>query len=161
MRQIIGKKMISFVQVFRKVYIPGKKTSYEVQFNRRKILVCSCLESTFEGLPCRHELCILNKEMKPMSSLNINKRWEKSYFNQGEVSDVSEDEESSDEEEEEDSGSEDNADEEGISSEERLKFDEESKENDDEDEDEGDENGELSEDSIEVFLFFSQLKLKQ
>ena len=61
---------------------------YKVELNRRKVLICSCKESCYEGLPCRHELCIFVKETMPASSLNIHSRWNKEYFNQNDLSDI-------------------------------------------------------------------------
>jgi len=43
-------------------------------------LVCDCLESCFEGIPCRHELCVYIKGTKPVNLLNFQKRWTKEYF---------------------------------------------------------------------------------
>jgi len=48
---------------------------------KRDLLHCDCFESEFEGLPCKHELCIYIKECKPFKCLRIIKRWELSYFN--------------------------------------------------------------------------------
>ena len=42
---------------------------------------CSCKESKFEGIPCRHELCVYVKGSKALSNLNFHKRWTKQYFN--------------------------------------------------------------------------------
>jgi len=47
-----------------------------------KPITCDCKESVFEGLPCRHELCIYFKEMLSICQLNFNKRWTLSFFNQ-------------------------------------------------------------------------------
>ena len=68
--------------------------------NSQKILICNCNESVYEGLPCRHELCILIKESKTLSNLKINQRWTKEYFSQDNLSDVSDSEEEEEEEEE-------------------------------------------------------------
>jgi len=43
-------------------------------------LICSCLESKFEGLPCRHEFSILIKQTIPITYLNIQPRWKKDFF---------------------------------------------------------------------------------
>jgi len=43
-------------------------------------LICSCKESTFEGLPCRHELCVYVKGSKPITSLHFQNRWAYEYF---------------------------------------------------------------------------------
>ena len=44
-------------------------------------LICSCQESMFEGLPCRHELSIYVKTTQSIKVLNINHRWTKEFFN--------------------------------------------------------------------------------
>ena len=43
-------------------------------------LMCSCLESVFEGIPCRHELCIYVKASQSLNALNVHPRWHKAYF---------------------------------------------------------------------------------
>ena len=55
------------------------------------------MESIYEGLPCRHELCIFIKETKPISLLYVHKRWTNEYFKQNDLPQISD----SDEEEEE------------------------------------------------------------
>jgi len=41
---------------------------------------CACKESTFEGLPCRHELCVYVKGSKPLAWLNFHRRWTYEFF---------------------------------------------------------------------------------
>ena len=43
-------------------------------------LTCSCQESLFEGLPCRHELSVYVKTTQGIDALNIHPRWTKDYF---------------------------------------------------------------------------------
>ena len=47
---------------------------------QNNILTCSCQESCFEGIPCRHELCVYAKGSKQIANLNFQKRWSKNYF---------------------------------------------------------------------------------
>lgn len=44
------------------------------------ILKSSCRESCFEGIPCRHELCVYVKGSKSVANLNFHLRWSKGYF---------------------------------------------------------------------------------
>ena len=66
-------------QIYRRVYFQDKFKGHEVALKRKK-LQCDCLESIFEGLPCKHELCIYIKESQPISALNIAERWTLEYF---------------------------------------------------------------------------------
>ena len=68
-----------------------------MEINQNDVLICSCQESTYEGLPCKHEFCIFIKETKPISFLNIHPRWTLEYFNPLNLSDIkSSDEEDAD-----------------------------------------------------------------
>jgi len=60
-----------------------------VKLNPNQIFVCNCQESVFEGLPCKHELCIYIKENGTFHQLNIQQRWKLEYFNPSELSDIS------------------------------------------------------------------------
>ena len=71
------------------------------------VLKCSCQESHFEGVPCRHELCVFIKGSRTISNLNVHKRWTKNYFAlsslpnfQEELQDEEEEEKENDKEEE-------------------------------------------------------------
>jgi len=44
------------------------------------VLRCSCLESIYSGIPCKHELCICIKETLDISNLFVNNRWSKDFF---------------------------------------------------------------------------------
>lgn len=44
-------------------------------------LRCSCEESVFEGLPCRHEISICVKSNFSLENLYFAERWRKEYFN--------------------------------------------------------------------------------
>ena len=57
------------------------------------------MESTYEVLPCRHELCIFIKETKPISLLYVHKRWTNEYFKQNDLPQISDSEEEEKEEE--------------------------------------------------------------
>jgi len=46
-----------------------------------KYLNCSCLESNFDGVPCRHELAMCILKFKDPMTLYFAKRWEIKYFN--------------------------------------------------------------------------------
>ena len=46
----------------------------------RGILRCSCLESIYSGIPCKHELYICIKETLEISTLFVNNRWSKAFF---------------------------------------------------------------------------------
>lgn len=59
------------------------------------------MESTYEGLPCRHEFCIFIKETKDISCLNIQERWKFEYFKKEELDAISDSENESQEEENE------------------------------------------------------------
>ena len=98
-----------YLKIDRKVYIPTKENFYIVKEDRKGTLFCNCLESIFESLACRHEFCVLIKETKPISSLYIHERWTKEYFDQKELSDISDSDQDSNEsiaEEEEKEGEE-------------------------------------------------------
>ena len=55
------------------------------------------MESNFEGLPCRHELCLYIKESLPVSVLNIHKRWTLKYFDPSVLCPIEEESEREDE----------------------------------------------------------------
>lgn len=79
----------------RKVWMPTKQSFRTVTKNINGILLCSCMESLYEGFPCRHEMCIFIKENMSIQNLNIHQRWTKEYFNldqlsSPEVSDIGE-----------------------------------------------------------------------
>jgi len=44
------------------------------------LLVCSCKESLFEGLACRHELCVYVKGNKAIENIYVHQRWLESFF---------------------------------------------------------------------------------
>jgi hypothetical protein len=49
---------------------------------KKNILVCYYQESIFDGLACRHEICVMIKANKLASSnLKIAPRWIKAFFN--------------------------------------------------------------------------------
>lgn len=48
---------------------------------KNRKLLCSCKESIFEGIACRHEICVFIKQSRDILELHIQKRWEKNYFN--------------------------------------------------------------------------------
>ena len=85
-----GKNKIYCFYFNRKVSIPSKATNYLVKLNIHNKLICDCEESIFEGMPFRHELCIYIKEMKPLLSFNIHKRWTFGHFDKSILPDVSE-----------------------------------------------------------------------
>jgi len=80
------------------------------------------MESTFEGLPCKHEFCIYIKESKHISMLNISQRWSLEYFNPETICPI---EDNSDEESEnfEEEDQEENEDEERIEEDNKEIFD--------------------------------------
>ena len=47
--------------MYRKVYIETKKEQSHTVKLMNNLLICDCKESEFEGLPCRHELCVYLK----------------------------------------------------------------------------------------------------
>lgn len=94
-------QFIFYTYIFRKVSIPEKNSFYNVKIKAGK-LCCDCLESVYEGLPCRHELCIYIKETRPLNELGIHERWTLNYFTRRNLGVEQEEQETSDEEEEED-----------------------------------------------------------
>ena len=65
----------------RNVYIEGREDQLHiVTLTSDNILLCDCQESNYEGIACRHELCVYVKASKPLENLNIHKRWSKEYF---------------------------------------------------------------------------------
>ena len=67
----------------------------------KNVLRCDCEESCFEGLPCRHELCVFVKDTLPNKNLNIHERWKKTYFDEEMLPKISSDAEEEEELEEE------------------------------------------------------------
>lgn len=87
------------LKFIREVKISGK-SSFHIVSMEEEILVCDCKESVFEGLPCRHELCIYIKETLEIKSLNFQKRWTRDYFEYKELNeDISSEEENEDSDE--------------------------------------------------------------
>ena len=64
---------------FRKVFFPGSTNIHKISLRGNK-LICDCLETVYDGIPCRHELCLYIKESLPVSVLNLNDRWSLPYF---------------------------------------------------------------------------------
>ena len=103
------------------VYFKEKEKGHIVKVKQNK-LFCDCMESTFEGLPCKHEFCIYIKESKHISMLNISQRWSLEYFNPETICPI---EDNSDEESEnfEEEDQEENEDEERIEEDNKEIFD--------------------------------------
>jgi len=70
---------LNSLKIFRTVFFPGKGKSHTVKLINNQ-LICSCNESVFEGLPCRHELSVCIKVNISFDSLQIAKRWTKEFF---------------------------------------------------------------------------------
>ena len=63
--------------------------------------VCSCEESTFDGLPCRHEIAVAIHTSN-LTSLAFKPRWTLSYFKIEELNETSESEKTESNDEDED-----------------------------------------------------------
>jgi len=66
--------------LFRQIYILEKEQSYHIVNIEANKLICSCQESIFEGIPCRHELCVYVKASQNIDMLNVQQRWLKEFF---------------------------------------------------------------------------------
>ena len=53
---------------------------------------CICKESCFEGLACRHELCVYIKGSKSAESLYVHERWRADYFDVSKLPEIINDE---------------------------------------------------------------------
>lgn len=82
------------------MFVPTKENFHLIKLVDNK-LKCSCEESTFEGLPCRHELSICIKANFPLGSLSIANRWKKDYFKVEDLPEVEYDGQEEEDEEEE------------------------------------------------------------
>ena len=104
-KEIINKKLTSWYSkeimfsFFREVFNLNSKFQHVVKLEK-KTLRCSCQESLYEGLPCRHEICICVKEDMPISYLNIHDRWQQHYFTPTAFETISDSEEEDDYDEE-------------------------------------------------------------
>ena len=56
---------------------------------KSKFLNCSCEESNYDGISCRHELALCTLVLKDSNLLYLSKRWEKDYFHWKEPEDTS------------------------------------------------------------------------
>jgi len=73
----------------------------------RSVLACECKESIYEGLPCRHELCVYIKDTLDIENLHIQQRWTRDYFEEKELSEDSSSEGESEEDKQENRSEED------------------------------------------------------
>jgi len=76
----LSNLILKFINLNRKVYIPDKKQKAHIIKLQNAILLCDCQESVFEGIPCRHELCVYVKGGKSIETLNFNKKMGKRIF---------------------------------------------------------------------------------
>jgi hypothetical protein len=84
------KELLVYVKNYpddREVKYPEKETKYKVNLVSGK-LRCECRESIFEGCPCRHEICAMEKNTMKITTLNFNKRWTYDYFDNKTLPDI-------------------------------------------------------------------------
>ena len=65
---------------FRHVFNAYVENSHKHVVCNNKFLICSCGESTFDGVPCRHELALCALKLKNPCLLWFERRWEISFF---------------------------------------------------------------------------------
>ena len=58
---------------FREEKIAGQKEN-------QKKLFCSCMESIFDGFPCRHELALCIMKFKSIDALHFQPRWRQDFL---------------------------------------------------------------------------------
>jgi len=67
--------------LFREVsnaYVEDAKVYIVRKINNK--IYCECNDSTFYGIPCRHELALCITALKDPNILHFEKRWEIKYF---------------------------------------------------------------------------------
>ena len=69
----------------REVYHAYKENPNVYTVTKDKYLNCTCRESTYDGVPCSHELALCALKLKDSKLLYFAKRWEISYFNFEEI----------------------------------------------------------------------------
>ena len=97
-----------------------------MKLDQNNVLICNCLESNYEGIPCRHEICVFIKETKSTSCLNINARWTSQFFNVEQLEEIGESEDEEENVQEDEMEEDFNFDQEEIKSEEEFDDEKES-----------------------------------
>lgn len=69
---------------------------YQIKTRNNKIY-CSCGESIYEGIPCRHELALCAMTSKDFTILHFEDRWRRDYFKFADVAFCDSSEDSSEE----------------------------------------------------------------
>ena len=82
--------ILSILYKYRKVWFPSCDRYHIISVKNGKIQ-CDCLESIYEGIPCRHELCVYLKSSLEISKLNFNQRWNIDYFQTEDLPPIDED----------------------------------------------------------------------
>ena len=82
-KENLGKDSVFFFNNFfiRKIYHAYSESpnQYIVSKEPQRVL-CQCKESTYEGLPCRHELALCLHLLKDPKLLFFESRWRKDFY---------------------------------------------------------------------------------